>query len=68
MQRGCGGFLPEAHLVECGGDAVLFAGEQVVEVRVGPKPVNVGKAKRLVHGRRLLAALPVAVEEVAMRA
>jgi hypothetical protein len=39
MQRGCGGFLLEAHLAECGGDAVLFAGEQVVEVRVGPKPV-----------------------------
>ena len=68
MRRGCGGFLPEAHGAECGGDAILFAGEQVVEVRAGPKPVNAGKAKQLVRGGRLLATLPVAAEEVATRA
>jgi hypothetical protein len=26
-----GGVLPKAHTTECGGDAVLFAGEYVVE-------------------------------------
>jgi hypothetical protein len=50
-------------VAECGGDAVLFAGKHVVEVRAGP--VNAGRAEQLVRGGRLLAALPVAAEVVA---
>jgi hypothetical protein len=63
MRRGCRGVLPEARVAECGGDAVLFAGKHVVEVRAGP--VNAGRAEQLVRGGRLLAALPVAAEVVA---
>jgi hypothetical protein len=62
------GVLPEARAAEGGGDAVVVAGEHVVEARVGAEPVDAGGAEQPVRGGRRLAALPAAAGEVAARA
>jgi hypothetical protein len=63
-----GGVVPEARAAECGGDAVVMAGEHVVEARVRAEPVDAGGAEQPLRGGRRLAALPAAAGEVAARA
>jgi len=63
-----GGVLPEAGAAEGGGDAVVVAGEHVVEAGMGAEPVDAGGTEQPVRGGRRLAALPAAAVEVAARA
>lgn len=48
------GILPETRAAEGGGDAVVVAGEHVVEPRVGAEPVDAGGAEEPLRGGRRL--------------